>query len=160
MPGISNRFCVDHARARFKEWYREQVGINAEAAGRSECLECGSPTMPAGNHATIAVHVKFCSKNCRYRYKGRKRRAARKAVRHMDFSRLDILERDGWMCQLCNKRIDRRLKFPHPKSASLDHIVPLSVGGADVPSNVQAAHWDCNVAKGNRPANDQLRLVG
>lgn len=154
------RTCKRCANAMFKAWYREQVGIPDDAEGLADCLECGQPNQPSGRHKTIAMHIRFCSKNCRYRYKGRRRRAARKAVRHADFSRLDILERDGWMCQLCNKRIDRRLKFPHPKSASLDHIVPLSVGGADVPSNVQAAHWDCNVAKGNRPANDQLRLVG
>lgn len=47
-------------------------------------------------------------------------------------------------CALCNQPYapgDRR---------SLDHIVPLSLGGADTRSNVQSAHFSCNTRKGNR----------
>jgi 5-methylcytosine-specific restriction endonuclease McrA len=43
---------------------------------------------------------------------------------------------------------------------SLDHIVPVSLGGTHTWANVQLAHLRCNVSKGNRPANEQLRLVG
>ena len=51
------------------------------------------------------------------------------------------------------------LAYPHPRSASLDHIEPLSLGGQHVHSNVQLAHLDCNMAKSNRQAA-QLRLFG
>ncbi|KAB2921718.1 MAG: HNH endonuclease [Bacteroidetes bacterium] len=30
----------------------------------------------------------------------------------------------------------------------IDHIVPVSCGGTDEPSNLQALHWENNAAKG------------
>jgi 5-methylcytosine-specific restriction endonuclease McrA len=72
----------------------------------------------------------------------------------------EIGERDDWRCGLCCERIDRLLPWPDPRSASLDHIVPLSCGGPHVRSNVQIAHLDCNQAKGNRSVGEQLLLIG
>lgn len=69
-------------------------------------------------------------------------------------------KRDGWICQLCHRRISKRLRHPHPLSASLDHVIPLSRGGRHCASNVQAAHLGCNVSKGNRGGNEQLMLIG
>jgi 5-methylcytosine-specific restriction endonuclease McrA len=49
---------------------------------------------------------------------------------------------------------------------TIDHILPIDLGGKDTPPNVQAAHWVCNVEKGNglhevhNPHGEQLRLVG
>lgn len=44
--------------------------------------------------------------------------------------------------------------------ATVDHILPISAGGEDTLANVAIARWQCNIRKGNRPANDQLRLIG
>lgn len=66
------------------------------------------------------------------------------------FSAAEIYERDNWTCGICNGSIDRAALFPHPQSASLDHIVPLSLGGAHKPSNVRATHLYCNASRGNR----------
>lgn len=66
------------------------------------------------------------------------------------YRRDDIFERDGWTCGICATLIDRQVKWPDCGSASIDHIVPLSLGGDDIPSNVQAAHLGCNLSKGNR----------
>lgn len=70
------------------------------------------------------------------------------------------MRRDGWKCGICGKKINRRVKAPHPTSPSLDHIVPMSKGGGHLYSNVQAAHFLCNSQKGNGAADDQLLLVG
>jgi len=40
--------------------------------------------------------------------------------------------------------------FPEPMSATVDHIVPVSLGGAHTEDNMQAAHFFCNTAKGAR----------
>jgi 5-methylcytosine-specific restriction endonuclease McrA len=34
-------------------------------------------------------------------------------------------------------------------AATIDHIVPVSRGGSDDPSNLQTAHMVCNSAKGD-----------
>jgi len=70
----------------------------------------------------------------------------------------EIFQRDGWRCHLCGKRIREDLPRTHPDGATIDHLVPLSLGGVDEPHNLAAAHWRCNQAKGVRPANEQLRM--
>lgn len=72
----------------------------------------------------------------------------------------EIAERDGWKCRLCGKRVKRSQAWPHPLSPSLDHVVPLTCGGAHDPANVQLAHLRCNSAKGNRGGGEQLMLIG
>lgn len=52
------------------------------------------------------------------------------------------------------------LQYPHPMSPSLDHIEPLSLGGAHDPANVRLAHLKCNNDRSNRGGNEQLMLVG
>jgi 5-methylcytosine-specific restriction endonuclease McrA len=81
------------------------------------------------------------------------------AARTERYTAVEIAERDGWRCQICGKRIGRSYKFPHPRSLSIDHIIPIRHGGDDVKTNVQAAHLRCNAAKGPRGV-DQLRLIG
>lgn len=92
----------------------------------------------------------------------RARRAARRsAVVAGEVVRLsDVAQRDGRRCQLCCRKVAMGLKHPDPWSPSLDHVIPLSEGGEHTMANVQLAHLRCNMVKGNRPAGEQLRLVG
>jgi hypothetical protein len=55
-------------------------------------------------------------------------------------------------CGLCGGSIDWYLVWPHPKSASYDHIIPLSKGGGHDTANLQLAHLSCNCSKNNRTA--------
>lgn len=71
-----------------------------------------------------------------------------------------VAERDGHRCHLCGDKVDGRIKWPHPKSGSVDHIVPLAHGGEHTYANVALAHLGCNLSKGARAAGEQLRLVG
>lgn len=67
----------------------------------------------------------------------------------------EIAKRDGWRCSICEKAVDPLVKWPDSKSPSLDHVVPLSKGGAHDPSNVALAHLGCNTAKNNRVDGEQ-----
>jgi 5-methylcytosine-specific restriction endonuclease McrA len=89
-----------------------------------------------------------------------KRRALLAEVEHEDFDSSEIFERDKWHCGICGKRIDRSRKFPDPRSPSLDHVVPLSEGGAHTRANSRAAHFGCNSGRCNRGGNEQLALIG
>lgn len=79
-----------------------------------------------------------------------KRREAikRGAASSEAFSYRDVYERDEWTCGICAGPVDRSLEWPEPKSVSLDHVIPLSKGGAHAPANAQCAHLVCNVRKG------------
>lgn len=73
------------------------------------------------------------------------------------YERIDrelVYRRDSWACGICGDAIDSTLTWPHIMFKSVDHIVPLSEGGAHTYGNVQAAHWLCNCYKGNDPAFD------
>lgn len=61
--------------------------------------------------------------------------------------RRKVFERDGWTCRICRKPVDREAKVPHPKAPTVDHVVPLALGGAHVYTNVQTAHFICNSRK-------------
>jgi 5-methylcytosine-specific restriction endonuclease McrA len=53
-------------------------------------------------------------------------------------------------CALCGLPVDKTLKTPHPMSAEVDEIVPVSKGGSPIEwGNVQLAHRICNLRKGN-----------
>lgn len=54
-----------------------------------------------------------------------------------------ILEVYGTKCHLCGDGI-------LPKHFSIDHVIPLSLGGNDDFSNLRPAHRSCNSSKGNR----------
>ena len=54
-------------------------------------------------------------------------------------------------CGICGHLVDFSLKSPHPMSASIDHIVPVSKNGhpSDM-SNLQLAHRTCNRQKSDK----------
>lgn len=82
----------------------------------------------------------------------RRRASKKQATTGRPVLRSEIAERDHWKCQLCGDPVDKAVVWPDPFSPSLDHIVPLSKGGAHDPDNVQLAHLRCNVAKGTSTA--------
>ena len=90
----------------------------------------------------------------------RKHKALKRTTQVQAINEKEVYLRDGWICQLCHKRVDKRFKHPNPMCASLDHIVPLSKGGTHTYKNVQLAHLGCNLNKCNNilPQGEQLRL--
>lgn len=102
------------------------------------------------------------SERARTQVTNRKRRALIRSLPHEHYTTAEIAERDGWRCQLCGKKVPAGPRFPDPRSASIDHIVPISDGGGDIKANVQLAHLRCNLSKHTRtlPQGEQLRLIG
>lgn len=63
--------------------------------------------------------------------------------------RVKIFERDGWICQLCGRPVERGVSVHQsPFAPTIDHIIPLSKGGKDSVANCQTAHYICNLRKG------------
>ena len=55
------------------------------------------------------------------------------------------------VCAICGKPVDFNLKYPHPLSPTIDHIIPLAKGGhpSDI-DNLQLAHRCCNRQKSDK----------
>ena len=59
-------------------------------------------------------------------------------------------------CALCGKPVDKTLKTPHPMSAEVDEIIPISKGGSPYDKdNVQLTHRCCNRRKSNKITLDR-----
>ena len=79
----------------------------------------------------------------------RLRSYVRVPFRRIMLSRKNVLRRDGFRCQYCNKR----------ERLTVDHVVPRSRGGKDQWTNLVAACIRCNNKKGNRtPEEARMRL--
>lgn len=81
---------------------------------------------------------------------GHIRRAHKRANEYEAVSREVVLARDDWKCHLCAEPIPRDAKWPHPLSASMDHVRPLARGGSHTYENVKSSHLACNISKGAR----------
>ena len=156
-PQWNSRFCSRKCKDRAKQAADAQRRLASKARRPRSCMLCGVQIPP-----TSRSDKKYCSETCGF--------AARINLGRMDrrlrvtddrdirfFRRSDIYKRDGWQCQICLKPIDPSLRFPNPKCASIDHIIPVSMGGTNRPENLQASHLRCNVSLGNRKASSVLR---
>lgn len=103
----------------------------------------------------------YCSQECSKRAQTARKHVRRRGIRKATPIPVSLIHsRDHGRCQLCRRPVSLRLSAPHPRSATLDHIIPLSRGGEHSRANVQLAHYGCNSSKGNRATGEQLRLLG
>lgn len=65
--------------------------------------------------------------------------------------RRTIIERDKWTCYLCGQ-------ICTPKNVTLDHVVPLFLGGTHTADNLRVACRSCNCSKGAKPLDDFLNF--
>jgi hypothetical protein len=92
----------------------------------------------------------YCSRYCAKK-DARSRRRARQVnayIEHVWFYR--VMERDNWTCHLCDQPIDRTAQVPQLYAATLDHVIPLALGGEHSMNNIRSAHFICNSIKGDR----------
>jgi len=98
----------------------------------------------------------------RKRHRARQRHRAHQLT-YDGVSDEQILRRDGWRCRMdvClyrSRRINPEYKYPDQRSASIDHVLPLSLGGDDTEYNRRAAHLGCNMARGQGRPGESMPL--
>ena len=118
------------------------------------CRCCGKIFYVDGHHQ----FARYCSKACNDAVNCHVRRF-KLSLDKEDFAPIEIYERDGWICQICHKPVERRVNGKNPLQPSLDHVIPISLGGSHTKRNVRCTHLKCNVERKNR-ISDQLLLIG
>ncbi len=100
------------------------------------------------NSAKSSLHAKNASPEAkkRMRANAKKNAAIRRARQSganvvVAFTIDVIIRRDGLICYLCDKKLTA-------KTATIEHILPLSRGGNHTPENVKIACGRCNSSKG------------
>lgn len=81
---------------------------------------------------------------------------ARRAV--FDHNKKIILATQS-ICGICGQPVDKSLKYPHPMSPTVDHIIPCAKGGGDDIDNLQLAHRKCNRDKSDRLPEKNIKAV-
>ncbi len=85
-------------------------------------------------------------------------RANKRQWHPLGMTRRAIYERDNWRCHICGKKVPDRPYAARDDDPTCDHIVPVSAGGTDHPSNLALAHNRCNWDRKDR-GSAQLRLI-
>jgi 5-methylcytosine-specific restriction endonuclease McrA len=141
------------ARSRANErawlWAREQR--------KRVCKSCGVVYSTLGR-ATDTCCSPECSLVARRECK-RANRIAGKAIKRAAtvevVSPQRVFERDGWRCYLCGCDTPQALRGTYEANApELEHMVPLSRGGAHSYANTRCACRACNLIKGDRTVDE------
>jgi len=135
----SKKCLKEKERIRARQQAKEKYQIKEPLI----CKECGKPFIPE----YPSKRRNFCSDDCAKKYKARlhaiyrksnkgrirkfkerhKRRANINKVKYENINPLEVYESHNWICGICGKKINPKLKCPHPMSASIDHMIMFNL---------------------------------
>lgn len=124
------------------------------------CAVCGELFTTRYTVSTCGPACKEIKRQDDKRESKHRRRALQRNAFVAPVSPRRVFERDRWRCHICGKRTRKTVAVPHPMAPTLDHLVPLAVGGTHEPANVRTAHFLCNSMKNARGGGEQLMLIG
>lgn len=138
------------------------------------CADCGT-TIGRGVHRCEeckGARAKEVRSRARKKTRAKDRLSGRKAalrkarklrlrgVKVEKVNPLEVLNRDGWRCQLCGVKTPKKLRGSYDDRApEVDHILPIAQGGEHSYRNTQCACRKCNITKAGEFMG-QMRLVG
>lgn len=149
-----SKFCCEQCKQSF--------------AWDTQCCRCGAAITCSGSkqgRKRVCLPCKArlereCKNKCGRNYRSR---ARHHGVKYVSFPRRMIFERDQHQCQLCGRKVLPKVTYRksdgkiHPRSPTIDHIVPMAKGGNHEPLNCQTACFVCNSLKRDK-GGGQLRL--
>ncbi|WP_408990277.1 HNH endonuclease [Streptomyces stelliscabiei] len=133
---------------------RTRVSVVPAVAPRSftcgRCQWCGHSFVAIGRYRRTR-----CSRSCDRAYWKALRRVQIAEAGSEAVSRVAVFDRDHWLCQLCGTPVDRTAMVPDDHAPTLDHIIPVSLGGPHTMANLRTAHFICNSRRGNEVLADR-----
>ena len=178
------KFCPDCIRYRLRlslltvprivsewPWASEVLGLRRRRKAYRQCAGCATVIR------VTTARRKWCSNACqmatksrlhfmtvpwdstaeRHRENARRRRYGLRAGEREWVGLKRIFKRDQGRCAICRRLVSLRRRSPDPLSPSLDHIVPVSLGGGHNWKNLRLTHRRCNLRRARKPA--QLLLL-
>jgi hypothetical protein len=147
--------CGSPARKKFcskqhaDQWWNEQRAPRGPRA----CV-CGQPTSSRRHH-----RCDRCRESSRRARRLYERGRAGKELEHEPYTLAEIAERDRQRCGICRRKVDMTLAVPDHGAPTIDHVIPLSMGGPDTPANVRLAHFICNSRRGAGSPDEVIQLA-
>lgn len=157
----NRKYCSDECKKSMQcdEARERAIQKHSSEIEPIKCKECGKVFIPEYG----VKRRKFCSEKCAQRNESKAPSAKMHKGSVSKARRLRVYKRDNYVCQLCGKPLmmDKADTLgygkPHPLAPTVDHIVPCSIGKQmgwsnieiNSETNLQSAHFVCNVKKGN-----------
>lgn len=151
-PASSGRiYCSDACASAVRyRTQQEKNGVSSEML-QLPCRNCGKTVGFRASSLRAKLGRVFCSGQCSHALAARTRRARKKLGRN-DIPSIPFLEvwlRSKGICHVCGLKCSRKYPRNHPLSVTIDHVMPLAMGGEHNLENVQIAHMICNSLKGD-----------
>lgn len=127
----------------------------ARKAAAYLCAYCAAPVEGTEDQPRVTCGAPECAR-ANKRQHTTTRNARKRGATVETFRYSEVFERDGWVCGICREPVEPELRFPDPRSVSLDHMQPIAKGGEHSRANVQTAHLDCNLRKAARLPDELL----
>jgi hypothetical protein len=128
-------------------------------SGKRRLCRCGAPALSQRHHYCGPCRQRAGAKRRRARDGRRRDRSGdpRSTYKWQRLARRLVLQ--ATTCAICGRVLPKDAPPRSPYSPSVDHIVPLALGGAPFePANLQVVHLSCNTARRNR--QPELRRRG
>jgi 5-methylcytosine-specific restriction endonuclease McrA len=148
----TKEYCSRSHKEQAREFRKKQRRRTVRTLFVRECIGC------AHSYSTYNRQKLYCSEECREFTKQQIRRERDRQFynrKNPSFKRRIYFASNG-RCGICGEIIDLQFKYPNEMSLSLDHIIPVSLGGSHAATNLQAAHLGCNTRRGNAPLVEQI----
>jgi len=121
------------------------------------CTDCSRPITSRYKRAGKIPCCAECSRR-RYQAHNAKKNHKRRAAGPKVISVHELAARDGAHCHICQHKVNLNLSGMAKWGPTIDHLLPVSLGGTNSPENLALAHRHCNIARGNR-GGAQLLLI-
>lgn len=113
------------------------------------CADCGAEFLGDPQRRYCS---RTCSQTSQYRVGRARRRLSDSSIDRVPF--FSVADQCGGRCGICGSDVNLDLKNPHPLSATIDHIIPLSHPDSSHDlGNLQLAHLSCNSSKQDATAD-------
>jgi len=147
--------CSDQCLHAYDRWYFHEYAIkrHEHITHKRLCKYCNKEFIPQYGSKKRA----FCSSKCLKRW-GSKQSKIKRGSFNSKRKLMRIYFRDNGICGICHKRISLKNIYPHDLCPSIDHILPVSLGGNHKDDNLRVTHLRCNVSRGNNIKLDQCKL--
>lgn len=152
----SAKYCSDPCRKAAARAYTQEWERLHRPRPEPHCVTCGVAVGSRGKKCRPCLAVTRC--DSRRRRKARAR-ARRRSIASEPYTLAQIAARDRHRCGLCHRKVDMTLLVPHLRAPTIDHVLPIALGGDDTRANVQLAHFICNSRK-RTGGTQQLAMIG
>lgn len=153
-------YCSDRCARKAANARRQKRKAAKNQAARSAAgqicaaLGCGK-IVAVGERGPVPI---YCSKRCAGLIAERDYRSAARRIARAGFgapieifANFEILDRDGWICQICRVSTPAELRGTKaPAAPQVDHKIPISKGGGHTRENCWCLCFRCNRRKADK----------